>query len=76
MLSCGAALHHCTVALAAAGWHAKVQRLPDPQSPEHLATIEVTPKPADELDIVLCLAIGLQAEPTGSQLPVVAGALG
>ncbi len=58
MLSCGAALHHCTVALAAAGWHAKVQRLPDPRSPEHLATIEVTPKPADELDIVLCLAIG------------------
>lgn len=58
MLSCGAALHHCTVALAAAGWHAKVQRLPDPQSPEHLATIEVTSKPPDELDIVLCLAIG------------------
>ncbi|HPZ94699.1 MAG TPA: NAD(P)H nitroreductase [Mycobacterium sp.] len=58
MLSCGAALHHCTVALAAGGWHAKVQRLPDPQSPEHLATIEVTPKPADELDVMLCLAIG------------------
>lgn len=58
LLSCGAALHHCAVALAAAGWQARVHRLPDPGSPEHLATIEMSPKPADELDIVLNLAIG------------------
>lgn len=56
-LSCGAALHHCTVALAAAGWHAGIRRLPDPATPEHLATIEVTRQPPDELDVVLCLAI-------------------
>lgn len=57
MLSCGAALHHCTVALAALGWHAKVHRLPDPQTPEHLAVIELAPQPADELDVVLSAAI-------------------
>ncbi len=57
MLSCGAALHHCTVALAAMGWHAKVHRLPDPQAPEHLAAIELAPQPADELDVVLSSAI-------------------
>lgn len=57
ILSCGAALHHCTVALAAMGWHAKVHRLPDPQVPEHLAALELTPQPADELDVALFSAI-------------------
>lgn len=57
MLSCGAALHHCTVALAATGWHARVHRLPDPRTPEHLAAIEVSPRPADDLDVVLSTAI-------------------
>ena len=57
MLSCGAALHHCTVALAALGWHAKVHRLPDPGMPEHLAALELNPQPADELDALLSTAI-------------------
>lgn len=35
-ISCGAALHHTVVALAAEGWQAKVRRLDDP---EHLARI-------------------------------------
>ena len=57
VLSCGAALHHCTVALAAMGWHARVQRLPDTAQPDHLASIELTARQPDELDITLAAAI-------------------
>ncbi|BCB77440.1 NAD(P)H nitroreductase [Phytohabitans flavus] len=38
-LSCGAALHHAVVALAAEGWTAAVSRLPDPADAEHLARV-------------------------------------
>lgn len=47
ILSCGAALHHCVVALAAMGWRADVHRLPDPADPGHLAAIEVSPHSPD-----------------------------
>ncbi|GAB3026369.1 Acg family FMN-binding oxidoreductase [Mycobacterium bourgelatii] len=57
MLSCGAALHHCVVALAALGWQAKVNRLPNPAEPAHLAAIEVTRHVPDQLDIMLAAAI-------------------
>ena len=57
MLSCGAALHHCTVALAAMGWHARVHRLPNPAEPDHLASMELSAQPPDELDINLAGAI-------------------
>lgn len=57
LLSCGAALHHCVVALAAVGWRSKVTRLPNPSDPSHLATIEPSPHPADSLDIALAAAI-------------------
>lgn len=40
-LSCGAALHHARVALAATGWTAIVRRLPDGADPDLLATITV-----------------------------------
>lgn len=40
-LSCGAALHHAVVALAAEGWVAAVSRLPDPADPDRLARITV-----------------------------------
>jgi hypothetical protein len=46
LLSCGAALHHVRVALAAAGWTAHVVRLPDSADPDLLARITVT-GPAD-----------------------------
>ena len=39
VISCGAALHHLEVALAAQGWQVQVRRLPDPDKPTHLATI-------------------------------------
>lgn len=38
-LSCGAALHHARVALAAEGWTAMVERMPDPNQPELLARL-------------------------------------
>ncbi|WP_433664602.1 Acg family FMN-binding oxidoreductase [Nocardia sp. CA-128927] len=43
VLSCGAALHHLRIALAAAGWSAVVHRLPHPADPNHLASIELVP---------------------------------
>jgi nitroreductase len=57
MLSCGAALHHCVVALAALGWQAKVHRFPNPAEPDHVAAVEVYHYPASDLDITLAAAI-------------------
>jgi nitroreductase len=57
MLSCGAALHHCVVSLAAAGWQAKVRRFPDPAEPDHLAALELHPRSAADLDLTLADAI-------------------
>jgi nitroreductase len=41
MLSCGTALHHARIALAAQGLHAVVQRLPDPTDTGHLAQFRI-----------------------------------
>ncbi|CAM4238037.1 Putative NAD(P)H nitroreductase/MT3217 [Mycobacterium basiliense] len=57
IISCGGALHHCMVALASLGWQAKVSRLPHPDDPCHLATIEVQPHVPDQADIALAAAI-------------------
>ncbi|WNG89762.1 NAD(P)H nitroreductase [Mycobacterium sp. ITM-2016-00317] len=40
LISCGAALDHFRVAMAAAGWQTHVQRFPDPDNTCHLARIE------------------------------------
>jgi Nitroreductase family len=56
-LSCGIALNHCVVALAALGWQSKIHRLPNPDEPEHLAAVEVHHQPATEIDITLAAAI-------------------
>jgi nitroreductase len=50
VMSCGAALHHLEVALAALGLAVQVRRMPDPEDRGHLATIAVRsgrPDPAD-----------------------------
>lgn len=39
-LSCGAVLDHLRVAMAAAGWQATTERIPDGCEPNHLATLE------------------------------------
>jgi len=43
VISCGAALDHLRVAMAAAGWQSQVARFPNPDSPNHLASIQFTP---------------------------------
>ncbi|BCO36666.1 putative NAD(P)H nitroreductase acg [Mycobacterium heckeshornense] len=57
ILSCGAALNHCVIALAAMGWRARVHRLPNPANTNHLATIAVDPANADQADVMLAAAI-------------------
>lgn len=42
VLSCGAALHHAQVALAAEAWGCTVERCPDPADPDHLARVTLT----------------------------------
>lgn len=43
LIGCGAALDHLRVAMAATGWQAHVDRFPNPNEPNHLATITFTP---------------------------------
>lgn len=57
IISCGIALNHCVLALAAMGWQAKVNRFPSPDDPRHLAAIEVRPYLPDQADIALAAAI-------------------
>lgn len=45
-LSCGAVLDHLRVAMAAAGWDATTERIPDACEPNHLATLGWRPKDA------------------------------
>ncbi|MBB3752706.1 hypothetical protein FHT44_005218 [Mycolicibacterium sp. BK634] len=43
VISCGAVLDHLRVAMAAAGWRGSISRLPNPNDPSHLATVEFSP---------------------------------
>jgi nitroreductase len=43
VISCGAMLDHLRVAMAATGWVSHIERLPDPNSPDHLATVGFSP---------------------------------
>ena len=57
VVSCGAALHHTRVALAASGVHAVVHRIPDPDRPDDLAALELSlHRPADA-EVQLAAAI-------------------
>ncbi|MEV6140551.1 hypothetical protein AB0L63_31835 [Nocardia sp. NPDC051990] len=44
-ISCGAMLDHARLAFLSMGWFADVIRTPDPNLPEHLATLEFRPWP-------------------------------
>jgi nitroreductase len=57
ILSCGAALHHLRIALAALGWSAVVHRLPNPAEPNHLAAIELVRHRPTPLEVALSAAI-------------------
>jgi len=52
-----AALNHCVLALAALGWHSRIQRFPDRTDPWHLASIAVEPSRPSEADVALAAAI-------------------
>ena len=51
VISCGAALHHLRVAAAAAGWRARVRRLPNPANHAQLATVSFSPEPPTPKDV-------------------------
>ena len=57
IVSCGAALHHTRVALAASGLRAVVHRIPDPQRPDDLAALELVPRHPGDADVELAAAI-------------------
>jgi nitroreductase len=44
LISCGAALDHLRVAMAAAGWQSHIDRFPEPKGANHLASIDFTPR--------------------------------
>lgn len=57
LLGCGAVLDHCVVALAAAGWHPRVHRLPDRGDDSHLAILDVVEQPPSDGHLELAAAI-------------------
>ncbi|MDX8141548.1 nitroreductase family protein [Lentzea sp. BCCO 10_0061] len=56
-VSCGAALHHLRVGLAALGWRTVVHRLPNPGMPDHLAAIEFEAHEPTESQVAHAAAI-------------------
>lgn len=58
LISCGAVLDHCAVALAAAGWRPHVRRFPMPDDPGHIALFEVIEHSAQPGHRELAAAIG------------------
>ncbi|MEJ8278168.1 Acg family FMN-binding oxidoreductase [Pseudonocardia spirodelae] len=58
VISCGAALHHLQVALAAAGAAVRVDRFPDPEDEQLLATVRPVPGAADARAAALWPALG------------------
>jgi nitroreductase len=80
IVSCGAALNHCEVALAALGWRSVIHRLPDPAEPDLLAEIEVYSDDAYQPDeVVTALAAAIPQRRTDrrhySSRPVSPGTL-
>lgn len=57
ILSCGTALNHCAVALAALGWQPRIHRLPNPADTSHLASLELHRHTPTDADIALAAAI-------------------
>lgn len=57
LLSCGAALGHLRVAMAAQGWASQVVRMPDERVPSLLASIEFQPVPPTPTELALAAAI-------------------
>jgi hypothetical protein len=43
IISCGAVLDHLRIAMVAAGWEADIDRFPNPNNQDHLASVEFSP---------------------------------
>ncbi|SDM35992.1 Acg family FMN-binding oxidoreductase [Allokutzneria albata] len=56
-ISCGAALHHLRVAFAALGWGTVAHRVPNPDDPNHLASVALFGRKPTAEDISLVSAI-------------------
>jgi nitroreductase len=54
-LSCGVALHHARMALAAQGWQVTITRMPKPTDPDHLARLHVDGRASVDLPATLHL---------------------
>ncbi|NKY59368.1 Acg family FMN-binding oxidoreductase [Nocardia flavorosea] len=57
LLSCGAVLHHFRIAAHSLGWRTIVHRLPNPDDPQHLASIEFVRATPDSGVLQLARAI-------------------
>jgi nitroreductase len=60
LLSCGAVLDHCAMALAVAGWTPRVRRVARPDRDGPLAILEVVDQPPREFHVELAEAIPLR----------------
>ena len=78
LLSCGIALHHTRVALAALGWQARTTRFPNSADPDHIAAIQLQEHQPTEQDVELAAAIPRRRTDRRyySSWPVPAGHLG
>lgn len=52
MISCGAALHHARIALAAHGWRPEVVLLPEPAERDHLARLSAAGPASPDLEVI------------------------
>ncbi|MFI5908489.1 nitroreductase [Dactylosporangium sp. NPDC051541] len=78
IISCGAALHHARIALAAAGWQFTMDRRPDPADPDRLASLRlVERRPAEPADAPLMSSIPMRRtdRTTVDGAPIVAAQL-
>ncbi|MDZ5447327.1 nitroreductase [Micromonospora sp. 4G57] len=78
-ISCGTALHHARVALAAEGWTPVVERLPDPAQPDLMARLTGfghTGADPDAMHLVQCMQVRHTDRRPVSEEPVPTTALG
>lgn len=79
VISCGTALHHARVALAAEGWTPVVERMPDPTQADLLARLtgfQHTGADPDAMHIVQCMQVRHTDRRPVSDEPVSTAALG
>src|SRR5262249_26975579 len=70
VISCGALLHHVRVAFGSLGWRVRVNRLPNPAEPDHLAALEFSrPPEVDERAVRLANAASTRPSDRRPYLP-------